>query len=65
MTPTKTNDPDRFLNAHKFLEYLKRHDSEITRQEFRTIRGQALNGDIEGAKKGLDNILYSRVRRAT
>jgi len=64
MTPRPTHEAARYLAAHKFLETLKRHDGEITRQEYKTLRGQALNGDIEGATKGLDTILYGRCGRA-
>jgi len=65
MTPRPVHEATRYLAAHKFLEMLKRHDGEITRQEYKTLRGQAIAGDIEGATKGLDQILYGRNGRAT
>lgn len=41
----------------KFLKRLKIHRHQLTRQQLRTLRGQALAGDIVGANKGLDHIL--------
>lgn len=50
-----------YLRAHTFLTVLRGHLDAITMQEFRTLRGQALHGDIEGAEKGLHRIL-TRIR---
>jgi len=46
-----------YQKAHPFLLRLKRNRRFLTDQEFRTLRGQALSGDIDGASKGLDRIL--------
>ena len=46
-----------YLKAHFFLHKLKKCNSKLTWQEFKTLRGQALAGDVEGATKGLDVIL--------
>lgn len=51
----------RYLRANAFLTILRGHLDAITMQEFRTLRGQALHGDIEGAEKGLHRIL-TRIR---
>ena len=40
-----------------FLTELIRSRGLLTRQEVKTLRGQALNGDLDGARKGLDRIL--------
>ena len=42
----------------KYMYRLDKHrdNGEIQRQEFKTLKGQALAGDIKGAKKGLDRI---------
>lgn len=40
-----------------FLKRLKIFKKILTVQERKTLQGQALSGDIEGAKKGLDKIL--------
>lgn len=50
-----------YLRANAFLNVLRGHLDVITMQEFRTLRVQALHGDIEGAEKGLHRIL-TRVR---
>ena len=39
----------------RFLQKLK--DQGLTRQQIKTLRGQALAGDIDGAIKGLERIL--------
>ena len=39
----------------RFLRRLK--EQGLTRQQIKTLRGQALVGDIDGAVKGLENIL--------
>lgn len=39
----------------RFLRQLK--DQGLTRQQIKTLRGQALAGDIDGAIKGLERIL--------
>ena len=31
--------------------------SDVTRQQFRTLKGQIIAGDAEGARKGLEKIL--------
>ena len=42
---------------NKYLKLLKKYHKILTRQQLLTLRGQILNGDIEGFKKGLQNIL--------
>ena len=46
-----------YIKANNFLTALKRHDEDLTQQEYKTLRGQALAGDVEGAIKGLERIL--------
>lgn len=36
---------------------LKRNRQYLTKQEYKTLKGQANAGDIDGALKGLDKIL--------
>jgi hypothetical protein len=43
-----------------FIKRLKRHKGILSRQNIKTLRGQALSGDIEGARKGLNKILTRR-----
>lgn len=39
------------------LMALKAHRSQLTEQQYRTLRGQVLAGDDEGARRGLLKIL--------
>ena len=51
------------MSLDEFMRLLKRNRENLTRQQFSTIRGQAIYGDIEGAKRGLDRVLKRRYRR--
>lgn len=42
---------------YKFIKTLKKYRGLLPKQKLLTIRGQALNGDLEGAKKGLYNLI--------
>ncbi len=48
------------MDIQKFLRLLRNHRRTLTRQQIKTIRGQALAGDVEGAAKGLSKILKGR-----
>ena len=37
----------------RFFDALENYRQWLTRQEIKTLRGQALAGDLEGAKRGL------------
>lgn len=41
----------------KFIKNLKNYRGRLPSNTLKTIRGQALNGDLEGAKKGLERAL--------
>lgn len=41
----------------KFIKELKNYRGRLPSNVLKTIRGQALNGDLEGAKKGLEKAL--------
>lgn len=45
------------LNLNQFLKKLRKHKNHIERNTFKTIRGQAISGDLEGARRGLMKIL--------
>ena len=47
-----------------FLKLLKGHRSELTAQQYRTIRGQAISGDIDGAARGLHRVLKRGVKKS-
>lgn len=42
---------------YTFLKRLQSCKAQLSKQQFKTIRGQALSGDIGGAEKGLNRIL--------
>ena len=61
---TVREDAGRYLRANVILpelreKYLKRR---ITWQQYKTLRGQALAGDIDGAVKGLARIMRTQER---
>lgn len=43
-----------------FMDTLNANKKNLTRQQFRTIKGQAFAGDIKGAEKGLYKLLERR-----
>ena len=55
-------DASRYLRARLILSDLreKLRFSEITWQQYSTLRGQALAGDVDGAVKGLARVLRKR-----
>ena len=50
---TVPEDAVRYLRAHRFIEKMKTVKRHLTTQQYNTLRGQALAGDINGAEKGL------------
>lgn len=44
----------------QFLKTLKKYKYILKRQELLTLRGQALNGDLVGAKKGFCILMEER-----
>lgn len=54
---------ERFdLSTYQVLKLFKNNRHKLSFKQYRTICGQALAGDIEGAKKGFDRILRGLVR---
>jgi hypothetical protein len=43
------------------IKLLKQHYNKLTSQQFKTLKGQCIAGDVQGAKKGLANILGKEV----
>lgn len=43
------------INA--FLKLLESNKNRMTPQQYRTLRGQAVNGDVPGARRGLARII--------
>lgn len=42
------------------LDLLRKHRNQLTSQQIKTLKGQALTGDPEGAMRGLQRILERR-----
>jgi hypothetical protein len=51
------------MDKVKFLMDLKRYKDVLPKQTMKTLKGQALSGDLEGAKKGLGTVLRRRADR--
>ena len=49
--------PFTFVEARSFLHRLKAYQGKIPPQQLKTLRGQALSGDLEGAEKGFETIV--------
>ena len=45
---------------NQFLDTLKSNKKYLTRQQYRTIRGQALKGNVMDARKWLQRVLKRR-----
>ncbi|THE14022.1 hypothetical protein E1I69_05855 [Bacillus timonensis] len=52
------------MDTVKFLMYLKRYKDILPKQTMKTLKGQALSGDLEGAKKGLGTVLRREAGRS-
>ena len=50
-------------NAFKYLAFLQGCSSRLTPQQYKTLRGQILAGDPEGAMKGLQRLLTEKSKR--
>lgn len=50
-------DAMAYSQAKAFLDEMRNHRDILTTQEMRTLKGQALSGDINGAEKGLAKLL--------
>jgi len=51
----------RLLKVYKwqreFMKYLKLYNSKLTKQQYKTLKGQALSGQKKACRKGLVTIL--------
>ncbi|CAI9390132.1 hypothetical protein BACSP_02722 [Bacillus sp. T2.9-1] len=52
------------IDTLNFVMELKRYKDVLPKQTIKTLKGQALSGDLEGAKKGLGTLLRRRVDRS-
>lgn len=65
MSTAKVPKIDRraYADAAPFLARLKAYRDWLTWMEWKTLRGQALAGDIDGAEKGLAKIIRRGCRK--
>lgn len=52
-------------DPNKALFYLRGYNRSLTSQQYMTLRGQILAGNVEGALKGLETLLERRKANAT
>lgn len=50
-------DAMAYAGANAFIRELKKYRDTLTPQQIRTLKGQALAGDVQGAEKGLQRVL--------
>ena len=50
------------MSKEEFLRHLKAYRNMLPRQTILTLRGQALSGDVEGAIRGLAQLLKNKSR---
>ena len=48
---------ERVINMQKFINELKKMRGIIPKNTIKTLKGQALSGDIDGAKRGLAKVI--------
>ena len=53
------------MNIEKFNESLEKHRTILTEQQYRTLRGLAVSGDLDGAVKGYHKLLRRYRRNGT
>lgn len=46
------------------LKKLKKHKRFFTPQQYRTLKGQILSGDVEGAIKGMHKLINAQEKNA-
>ena len=51
------------METVKFVSQLKKYRNVLPKQTIKTLKGQALSGDLEGARKGLRKVIRRRVGR--
>ena len=45
------------MALNEFLRILDKYHKRLTRQQYKTIRGQAYKGDIPGAMRGIKTVM--------
>ena len=57
MTALGGKTPEAYLRAQPFMKRLGQVKDMMTVQQYRTLKGQALAGDLAGAEKGMLKVL--------
>lgn len=50
---------NKYQEINVFIKTLKGQVGNLTRQQLSTLKGQAIAGDLDGAKKGLKKLTLS------
>jgi len=53
----RINIKEETVTANQFIRHLKQYRNILPKNTIKTLKGQALSGDIEGAARGLERIL--------
>jgi hypothetical protein len=48
---------NEYREINFFIKTLKTQIGKLTKQQMHTLKGQALSGDLDGAKKGLSKLI--------
>lgn len=46
-----------YIEISAFVKSLKKYQNQLSKQQLKVLRGQALSGELAGAKKGLIKLL--------
>ncbi len=61
LNQTESSNATRNGGVQSVMKQLKLHRNKLSRQQIKTIRGQALRGDLDGAKKGIARLIGRNV----
>ncbi len=51
-----------YIEINGFVKSLKKYQNKLSKQQLKTLRGQALSGNLAGAKKGLIKLLRREIQ---
>lgn len=50
-----------YIEINSFVKSLKKYQNKLSKHQLKTLRGQALSGNLAGAKKGLIKLLRREI----
>lgn len=53
----RINTKEDTVTANQFIKHLKQYRNILPRNTIKTLKGQALSGDVPGAARGLERVL--------